>query len=546
MTRLQSHHLVILALGLLAVGSLFRLGLVELRGEEPRRAVVALEMLDSGEFVVPQVAGHTYYNKPPLFNWMVAASMALFGGADAWMVRLPSVLAWWLTGLLTFLVTDRFVDRVTATWATLFTLTCGELLFYGSVLSGELDLFFALIVAAQAAAIFWFLRGQQWTRMFVVSWALAAAGFLTKGMPAVAFQVLTVGVACIGFGYRRRLADPRQLAGLATFGLLVGAYLLAYSSRQPLGPFLVSLFEEASQRTGLGSPVPDVLNGALRFPLVILQLLLPWSLLAVWLGDREVWPRMWANPWVKFCLLFCAANLPLYWLSGELRHRYVYPFFPFLLVPLAFAFSRRSPDRAGLRRWTGRAAAAVLGLLVVGALVVPWVDPFRRFPGVLAAGIAWALAGSVVLAVHLRRPDLRVPAFALALVLARLAFDVAYLPAMNLSRVSAYPPHVAAMIREADGAPVVLGGPGVEVVREASIGPLQLGEVHYEIPPSVAHQVLWHYARLAGRPMQWKREPRAGEYVLIDRARLGPDGPDPLVAFHDHWTGADLALVRWR
>lgn len=544
-SRLQPRHIVFATVLLLVAATLFRLGLVELRGEEPRRAVVALEMLDSGEFVVPHLSGNPYFNKPPTFNWAVALSLRIFPGTEAWMVRLPSLVAYWLIGLMTWLVTARLVDGRTALWSMLFYLTSGELLFYGTVMTGELDLFFSLIVFLQAASICWFLLRERWLALFAVSYAFAAIGFLTKGMPSVAFQGLTLVAALAGFGRARRLFDWRHLAGIAVFCALTGAYFLAYAQREPVQPFLVSLFEEASQRTGLQSPIGDLLRGSVAFPLVVLQLLLPWSLLIVWLRGRGIWSALWRNPWTRFCLLFCAANMPLYWFSGELRDRYIYPFFPFVLVPIAFAYARQAQEHAGLRRWTDRAAGAVLASLVVAALVVPWVEPFSRCAHIRTVGLAWAAVSIGVFELHRRRAELRVPVFALALVVARLAFDMAWLPAMNLSRVSAYPPHVESMIAAAGGQPVRLGGPPELVVRRASIGPVKLGVTEYEIPPSIAYQIPWHYARITGKPMIWVAEPRDGDIVLIDRARVGDHAGATLAEFHDHWTGADLVVVRW-
>lgn len=545
MSRLNARHITIATLLLLVAGTVWRLGLVELRGEEPRRAVVALEMLESGEYVVPHMSGHTYYNKPPLFNWMVAGSFALFGGIEAWMVRLPSLVAFWLTGLLTFLVCDRHLGRRSAVWAALFYLTGGELLFYGTVMTGELDLFFSLIVMLQAISVFVFLRRGSWLALFVVSYVLAGLGFLTKGLPAVAFQGLTLVAALVAFGQWKRLFDLRHLAGLAGFAAVVGGYFWLYAQQEPARPFLVSLFEEASQRTGLESKFSELASGTLSFPVVVLKLLLPWSLLCVWLCRKDAWRRLWANPWTKFCLVFCAVNMPLYWFSGELRNRYIYPFFPFVVIPLAHVFASDRDWRDGLRTWTDRGMQLVLALLVVGALIIPFVEPFAEFGGVLPAALAWAVATGGLLALHLRRQDLRVPIFALALVVARIAFDVAYLPAMNLSRVSGYPPHVERMVEIAGTEPVHLAGPPEILVRDASLGPVRLGEIEYTVPPSVAYQIPWHYARLAGRTMHWRERPQAGDWCLIDAAQVDTTSTGVELEFADHWTGAELVLVRW-
>ena len=67
--------------------------------------------------------------------------------------------------------------------------------------------------------------------------------------------------------------------------------------RAPVTPFLVSLVEEASQRTAAGSRVSDLVSGSIGFPIVVLKLLLPWSLLAVWLFQRAAWRDLWQNPW---------------------------------------------------------------------------------------------------------------------------------------------------------------------------------------------------------------------------------------------------------
>ena len=81
--------------------------LLELRAEEPRRAVVALEMVLSGNYLAPHINGMPYYNKPPGFNWMVAACYQLFGSTSEWVSRLPAVLAFLAMGVVNFFVVRR-------------------------------------------------------------------------------------------------------------------------------------------------------------------------------------------------------------------------------------------------------------------------------------------------------------------------------------------------------------------------------------------------------------------------------------------------------
>ena len=47
--------------------------------DESRYAQVAIEMLESGNWVTPKLIGSPYLDKPPLMYWLTAASMSMFG-----------------------------------------------------------------------------------------------------------------------------------------------------------------------------------------------------------------------------------------------------------------------------------------------------------------------------------------------------------------------------------------------------------------------------------------------------------------------------------
>ena len=69
------------------------LGSIAIKGEEGRRILPAVRMLETGNYIVPQVGSNPYYRKPPLVNWLVAASFKLFGTRNEWTARLPSALS---------------------------------------------------------------------------------------------------------------------------------------------------------------------------------------------------------------------------------------------------------------------------------------------------------------------------------------------------------------------------------------------------------------------------------------------------------------------
>ena len=69
------------------------LGSIAIRGEEGRRILPAIRMLETGNYIVPETGSNPYYRKPPLVNWLVAGSFKIFGARNEWIARLPSVLA---------------------------------------------------------------------------------------------------------------------------------------------------------------------------------------------------------------------------------------------------------------------------------------------------------------------------------------------------------------------------------------------------------------------------------------------------------------------
>src|SRR6266704_4482558 len=89
-SRLGALAIVLLTWALIYLPSL---GSIAIKGEEGRRILPAIRMLETGNYIVPQVGSNPYYRKPPLVNWLVAATFKISGVRNEWTARLPSVLA---------------------------------------------------------------------------------------------------------------------------------------------------------------------------------------------------------------------------------------------------------------------------------------------------------------------------------------------------------------------------------------------------------------------------------------------------------------------
>src|ERR671939_1094138 len=94
----------------------FRLGATPLLDpDEPVYGQIAREMVRSGNWLTPHLAGRPWFDKPPLFYWASAAAMALLGPTEL-AARLPSALAAVLLMALVFAVGQRLFGR-RAAWA---------------------------------------------------------------------------------------------------------------------------------------------------------------------------------------------------------------------------------------------------------------------------------------------------------------------------------------------------------------------------------------------------------------------------------------------
>ena len=159
--KIKLTALAVFACALVYFGGLWQRPL--LAPDEIRYAEIPREMLFSGDFAVPRLNGLTYYEKPALGYWLIAASMKLFGG-NRFAVRFPSALFTLLSALAVWGLAVRGSDRRTGAAAVALFLASGLVFAVGT--SAVLDPFFSFFVTAATAAGYFYctekdLRGNR-------------------------------------------------------------------------------------------------------------------------------------------------------------------------------------------------------------------------------------------------------------------------------------------------------------------------------------------------------------------------------------------------
>jgi len=154
------------------------LGSLEIKGEEGRRILPAVTMLQTGNYLVPYVGSEPYFRKPPLVNWIAAASFKVSGFRTEWTARLPSALAI-LAVALTLITRGR---RALGTTGSLLTALIW-LVNAGNMEKGRLIEIEAIYVSLTALAFIFWIAAYREEKTGAQLWLLPAI-FLGLGMLA--------------------------------------------------------------------------------------------------------------------------------------------------------------------------------------------------------------------------------------------------------------------------------------------------------------------------------------------------------------------------
>ena len=159
--------------------------------DEPRFALIAKEMVESGQWLFPMRGGEIYPDKPPLFMWGIAIGYLLTGSIKVAFL-LPSLLA----GLLTIALVWDLGRRL---WSAQVGFMAGLLLLFTvqftlQAKTAQID---ALVTFFITLGVYGFVRfllcGGGW-RWYWLGWFAAGLGIITKGVGLLALLILIPAV----------------------------------------------------------------------------------------------------------------------------------------------------------------------------------------------------------------------------------------------------------------------------------------------------------------------------------------------------------------
>jgi 4-amino-4-deoxy-L-arabinose transferase-like glycosyltransferase len=373
--------------------------------DETYYARVAVEMVESGNYLVPTFNDEPWLEKPVLLYWLMSVPIRLFGPTE-YACRFFSAIGTGLTCLLTFVLARKLVDARAALWAMVILCSTSMVLRVGGSATSD-PVVLPFMVGALAVFVYALDAPTGAPHIILMGIALGL-GVLAKG--PVGLLPIPVIVAWLWLCRRTKPISWRAIwpigAALAVASLIALAWAVP-ANVATKGEFYRVFVEEhvidRMLRPMQGHGHRFWVSLPYYFPVVILDLF-PWTLylpgtISAVLGSRVGGRRGravllgWTVP-IFVLVSLAATKLPHYLLF----------IWPALAVAVAgtIVAAQKGTLNARDRIWLRRGVWLFGPLAAVGALVLavgPW---FLYVPGLRWPGLACGAGGAAMAAIAIR------------------------------------------------------------------------------------------------------------------------------------------------
>ena len=360
----------LLLFGIIIAFYLYGLGKLPLVGpDEPRYAQVARGMFVTGDLITPTLGHHTWFEKPALLYWMIAAAFKVFGVSE-WSARLGPALCGLLTIAAVWCVgreIDREDARGFAFWSVVVTASCLGLIVFSRAASFDV----VITMTTTWALAFFVMHELRHKRSLLAGfYVFVGVSLLAKGLVGI---VIPFGV--VGLYYLLRRAWPSRSVWLSLFwgvplSLAVSAIwygpVIARHGWTFIDEFFIQHHFARYMSNKYHHPQPIYF-----YPVIILMLALPWTpylILALakvrgWTwrgGDSLSIVRVFSLAWLLLPLVFFS-------FSGSKLPGYVLPVVPAVALLVSDRLTRALDSKWPLVI-AGVTAVLVMVVLNFGAM----------------------------------------------------------------------------------------------------------------------------------------------------------------------------------
>lgn len=389
---LHSQRAAVSVFLLVVIGLLFSVFFSEFYTKgEPREAIVAQAMIETGNYVLPTVYASEFAYKPPMEHWLIAGVSSLLGGeVTPVTAKLPSAIAMIILVMSSFRFFNPRVRFRTSYLAVLVLLTSFELHRTGQ--AARVDMLLTMFIVLTLYELY---RWEEQRRLCGLPYLipiLIGGGILTKGPVALVLPMVIFVVYLLLFKNYSIKRILRAVFIPSILSLLLPA-IWYYEAWQIGGDkFLTLHFGESISRFFHTNPgelwYPLGHQRPFYYPLIFLLAgILPWSILfffVPWwrkelyqqrptgeerLTDMRYWRLNGMRKVHLFSLVVIVVTLLFYMIPSSKRGVYLLPLYPFMALMIAELLQQMSKNtRKSLVAYSY--FMAFIGLVATIALVI--------------------------------------------------------------------------------------------------------------------------------------------------------------------------------
>lgn len=325
---------------------LFFYGLGEhklLDADETRYITMAKDMFLNKEYMTLYLNGEYFFEKPPLFFWLVAASFKLFHTINEWSARVPVAFQAFLSALCVLLVGAKVVSKKFGIYSALILGTSLEFIMMSKIGMLDMTLAFCTTISTFLGFMTFFVKESNKKYFWWGFYLFSALGVLAKGIPGFVIPFGTMFFCGIYTKKLKEFFKPQYfLVGTLLF-LLVALpwHILMFHKHDPL--FYNEYIVKHHLARFLGADVIDRKRPFYYYFVTIAWGLFPWIFSFVALLIDKVKGFKYksfdeltvSEKFVSLSVIGAVFTMLFFTSSGTKLVTYILPIYPFLAVILA-------------------------------------------------------------------------------------------------------------------------------------------------------------------------------------------------------------------
>ncbi|MEG2066122.1 MAG: glycosyltransferase family 39 protein [Tannerellaceae bacterium] len=318
---------------------------------EPREASVAISMLETGNWVLPQAYANEFAYKPPMAHWLMAAFSYPQGYVSEFTSRLPSALAFIVLMGFVLVFFGKRVKFQQAFISTLLLATCIEI--HRAAMTTRVDMLLTTFIVLGLFQLFRWEDKVELKGLPVVIPILLGLAVLTKGPVGVILPLFVFGVYLLMLNRYSLLTIIKSLFYIGVSSLFLPLLWYVAAWKQGGDDFLnVVLAENFGRFFHLDNPTINYElgheNGVYYNFVTLAAGFVPWTIFFVFslfglklhkptLSVKELlkdaWMRIRSMEKVKlFSLVALVCILFFYSIPSSKRSVYLMPAYPFIAL----------------------------------------------------------------------------------------------------------------------------------------------------------------------------------------------------------------------